>query len=68
VLGLKNAVTAIVVALLEVWPERRCAVAVHRVELKSGTSGRMLIRQFNGKLEAELAAILSLFGDFLKIL
>jgi hypothetical protein len=36
--------------------------------VKSGTGGRMLIRQFNGKLEAELPPTLNLFGDFLKIL
>ena len=40
----------------------------HRVELKSGTGGGMLIREFNEKLEAELAPILNSFGDFLKIL
>jgi hypothetical protein len=34
VAGEKLAVTAIVVALLEAWPERTCAVAVHGVRVE----------------------------------
>src|SRR5262245_58266797 len=65
--GIKLAVIAIVVVLLQGSPPRRRALAVNGLEWGAAARGWPLSSGRHDRLEAELRPVLNLSGDFLEI-